>query len=207
MTSSPWLSTSELEQLVETFLQTYPCEAVSEIAYCPTRERLRDVIGRYLLPDEVDDQIPSLQQETSRTVAITFCDPNSPGLHFPLPIIIYPPALSYRPEELISIIRDHEYIHALDWFSGIPLNTRHKITSPNKNRFSSKTIRAIMEVRAYRHQLQTIPEEWEDHSFCRTIFGEYQFWHCELEESKRTTPSTYERRAITEFLRSVEPRS
>lgn len=201
MTSQSWLSLSELELLVGSFLQTNPCEAVAEVTYCPTKEKAKEIARKYLPFDYFDYRGISPCEKEPSSVAAVVCNPNSCGLNVPAPILVYPLASERSPEELVSIIRDHEYVHARDWFNGIPINSRRKITCKNEDFFSSSAIKLMMEVRAYKHQLKTIPENLKNSYFYPVIAERYENYCRALEKMEKTTLLNYEGRAIGEFLK------
>ncbi len=208
MVNHPWLSTAELEQIVGSFLQTYPCEAVAEVTYCPTKEKLKDLLEQYLpIYGWNEEKVSAFWERMDpRSVAFTLRHPYQLGLRIPQAIGIRSAAISFSKEELVSIIRDHEYIHAQDWFATIPINSRKRITLSNDERLSDKTIKAIIEVRAYKHQLQCMPPEWKDKNIRKAAIVGYIRFHSELQQTKNTTNNNYEKRLISDFLRTLHPK-
>ena len=205
MISQSWLSLSQLEQLVGSFLQTYPCEAVAEVTYCPTKEKMKELVEQYLpIYGWNEEKVSAFWKKMDpRAVAFTLRNPYQLGLRIPLAIGIRSAAVSYSQEELVSIIRDHEYIHAQDWFGTIPINSRRRITLSNDERLSDKTIKAITEVRAYNHQLHQMPNEWKDKTICKAATAGYNQYYSELQQTRNITDNNYEKRLINDFLRTL----
>ncbi len=206
MLNHSWLPTSQLEQLVGSFLQTYPCEAVAEVVYCPTKEKMKELADQYLPIYHWDEEKVSAYwgRIDPRSAAFTFCHPYQLGLRIPTVIGVRTAAISYTPEELVSIIRDHEYVHAQDWFGTIPINARRRITIENDHRLDPKTITAIIEVRAYNHQLDCMPDDWEDKRIHKAAIAGYTEYYSQLNQIKNTTDNNYEKRLIADFLRTVK---
>ncbi len=200
------LSTSELEKIISSFLQTYPCEAVAEVTYCPTKEKLKELVEQYLpIYGWNEEKVSAFWKKMDpQSVAFTLHHPYQLGLRIPSAIGIRSAAISFSPEELVSIIRDHEYIHAQDWFGTIPINSRRRITLSNDERLSDKTIKAITEVRAYKHQLQCMPQEWKHKNIRKAAIAGYTKFHSELEQTRNTTDNNYEKRLISDFLRTLK---
>ena len=205
MVNHPRLSTSELEQLVGSFLQTYPCQAVAEVTYCPNKEKMKELAEKYLpIYGWNEEKVSAFWEKMDpRSVAFTLRHPYQLGLRIPSAIGVRSAAISFSPEELVSIIRDHEYIHAQDWFGTIPINSRRRITLSNDERLSDKTIKAIIEVRAYKHQLQCMPQEWKDKNIRKAAIAGYIKFHSDLQQTREITDSNYEKRLISDFLRAL----
>ncbi len=206
MTSPPRLSTSQLEQLVGSFLQTYPCEAVAEVTYCPNKEKLGEILQQYLPVYQWNTEKVSAYWVNMKpqSVAFTLCHPYQLGLRIPVAIGVRSATISYTPEELVSIIRDHEYIHAKDWFGTIPLNAWRRITLENDQRLDPKTIKTIMEVRAYKHQLDRMPDQWKNTIIRKAAIAGYAQNYLELVQTKNTTKNNYKKRLIADFLRALK---
>ncbi len=208
MTHCQSLPNSELEELIGTFLQTYPREAVAEVTYCPNKEKAEETAAKYVSRWHLSEkQKKDLWSEKRSQIAVVFCNPYTFGLKIAVPVLVYPPAVGYSQKELVSIIRDHEYVHAQDWVEGMPINSHCKITCEEEKLFSPGTIKLMMEMRAQQHQLDAMPEDWKSkktspqHAFYREIIGRYWGYGLALERMERTTTSDYEKMVIGDFLK------
>ena len=205
---TPKLSPSELEDFITGFLQQYPCEAVAEIKYCRAEE---DFAEMYLLDDFLGDLSPldiSFRWRglmINGAVATALLRPGEPGHRVPISLLVLPPAISYQQEELISIIRDHEYVHAQDWFVGIPISPQFRISHDEEMSLDQDIIRAVMEVRAYRSQLKAMPEELKNqlgvHLSTSSGYSVHRFL---LERALQDPRSSFEEKVIREFLSALD---
>lgn len=205
---APSWNDSELEEYIASFLENYPCPAVSEIIYTPNLEKFVQAVGRHVPSSRQlnDFQLTlwwNLKRE-SRAIATCLHEDDLLGLEIPTAICVYPLAGDFSEAELLSIIRDHEYTHALDWFSGIPINSHHKITNKEKNKdfFSPDTIRLMMEVRACKKQLEAMPEDWKDSNLHRMILGYGKGCRDSLGMVVMSPKCGFEQEAVCEFLSS-----
>ncbi len=196
----------KLEEFVSAFPERYHCSAVSRIVYCPTTERLVQVLREQLPSSGLEEHHLTLfwnLKITEKAAASSLrCSDDQIGLGIPTAICVYPSAANYAAEELVSIIRDHEYIHAQDWFEGIPINYEQRITQQNISRFLPDTVKAMAEVRAYKHQLDAMPEAWARREISRTAFDNYCGYKRVLENILKFPENQYELEIVREFLRS-----
>ncbi|MBS3169209.1 hypothetical protein J4210_01890 [Candidatus Woesearchaeota archaeon] len=208
MTTKKYWTDSVLEDYLSSFLGEHPCAAVSEIVYCRTEEHcgraLQQHLPKYAWNSDRVGLFWVMRQHTS-TVATTMFDQKTMGAGTPTAIFVYPAALFVPADELVSIIRDHEYVHASDWCGGIPIDHQRRITIQNKDRLIPETINAIMEVRAYGHQLEAMPLEWAERPIFENASSNYsrnyQFLKSRLaaEDSSR-----FERNILRDFLKNAQ---
>src|SRR3989344_3104104 len=121
MTDQHRWSDERLENFLQEIILEHPSEAVAEMVYCPTVEAYGAALRRHQPDYYQNEQVVVQQWEKTRakkTVATTVSDPYRLGLHTPSLIIVYPLIKEYSPEECISLLKDHEYVHVQDWFDG-----------------------------------------------------------------------------------------
>ncbi|MBI4152412.1 hypothetical protein HY495_01765 [Candidatus Woesearchaeota archaeon] len=207
MVSERYWTDHSLEEYLGSFLEEHPHAAVSEIVYCPTEKRFQQVLKKSFPQHVWSPQKVGLlwfRMQFAETAMSVMYDINRLGTSIPAVIVGYPPTLLVQEDELVSIIRDHEYVHASDWSAGIPINSQYRITTQNKDQLILDTINAIMEVRAYEHQLEAMPLEWKERSIFDTISSNhsrhYQFLRSRL-AAEDSSPS--EKNIIQDFLRAL----
>ncbi|MBI2102249.1 hypothetical protein HYT55_00280 [Candidatus Woesearchaeota archaeon] len=197
----------ELKDYLSTFLERHPCKAVSEVVYCPTLERYAHAVrehrpnGVVLTEEEIKKHWAG--ELIRGAMAYVICDPYALGLHRPAGIFVFSAIGRFDLEEILSILRDHEYVHASDWAEGISISSKRKITLMNCENLSPDVIHYVMEVRAYENQLKSMPDNVKDRRIYRIASRNYAWNVNRLRERlKMDLPSSFERRVIREFLTS-----
>ena len=116
-----------------------------------------------------------------------------------------PAAVDHQPDELVSIIRDHEYVHARDWFAGIPISPQLRISEEEALLLDPNVIISVMEVRAYRHQLNVMSEELKSRFgiYLSTSSG-YNAHRHRLQRALEDPRSSFEEKVIREFLSNLD---
>ncbi|MBS3169210.1 hypothetical protein J4210_01895 [Candidatus Woesearchaeota archaeon] len=199
-------SDEKLENFLQEMIREHPSEAVAELVYCPTLEEYGSALRRHLPDHYQNEQVVALQWRRTKTrnqVATTVSDPYRLGLHTPSLIIVYPVVKEYSPEECISLLKDHEYVHVQDWFDGIPINATRRITAEEEPQFLKKTIIGIMKARAYRHQLAVMPEYLKEERMGRAAKQRCQEHLRALDLLLYSTLMPLERETIKLFLKEV----
>ncbi|MBI4152411.1 hypothetical protein HY495_01760 [Candidatus Woesearchaeota archaeon] len=195
-----------LEHFIQNLAQKYPSEAVAEIAYCPTCKEYSAALERHMPERHKNAGWVAMLWEkakTKKTLATTITDPDFLGKHTPSLIVVYPEIQGYSPEECLSIIKDHAYVYAQDWFDGIPINATRRITAEEGEHFLRKTIYGILEARAYRHQLAVMPEHLKEERMGRTAKQRYQEHLRALDLLSYSILMPLERETIKLFLKEV----
>ncbi len=195
-----------LREYITSFLQEFPCQAVSEIVYTPTFEIFAQMLKRQFPEDYLDELTLNLiwKIKSDEAIALTICNLDNFGKNVPLQISVFPSAANYSLDELVSIIRDHEYVHAQDWTGGIPINQNRKVTRQNVDLLLPTTVKAIMEIRAYRHQLEIIPPSLYHQRVYLAAINRYNEYHLSLLDFRYSELlPTFDKEVIEDFLQAL----
>lgn len=192
----------ELEEYLSTFLERHPCEAVSEIVYCSTETQFQKAMTCNYPGKWDNNALTEAWQKMHNGMTFPAAAVWSPtlGLNRKNPILIFRGAESLKEEEFLSVLNDHEYVHARDWARGIPINGSQRITEDNRSQIKRNAIQALMEMRAYANQLEKMPDDWEGRALCRSAFKGYYRHSSFLEETLKISTNETERILIRDFL-------
>lgn len=192
----------ELEEYLTTFLERHPCEAVSEMVYCPTETQFQEAMAGNYPGKWKDTALTETWRKMHNGMTFPTAAMWSPtlGLNRKNPILIFIGAESLTEEELVDILKNHEYVHARDWARGIPINGSQRITEDNRAQIRTTVIQALMEVRAYANQLEKMSEGWEKRPICWSAFKCSSRHSSFLEETLKTPTNETERSLIQDFL-------
>lgn len=170
--------------------------------YCSTERRFQEVMAS-TYPEKWDYKaLTETWQKIydGRTVPTTALWSPTLGLNRKNPIMIFIGANFLKEEEFVSVLHDHEYVHAGDWARGIPINNDQRITEDNRAQLKRGVIQALMEVRASANQLDKMSDEWEGRVLCRSAFNWYHRYSSFLEDTIKTSTNETERKLICDFL-------